>query len=499
MNLREIARNCKDIVIQCHNAPDADTIGAGYALKRCFETLGKQARLVYAGNQRISKPNLLMFIDAVGIGIEYVKGLSRSPDLLITVDCQYGSSNVDKLPCKKSMSIDHHKPEIPEDENTLIRPELSSCSTVVWDLLLDNGFAAEKDEKLCTALYFGLLCDSNDLTEMRHPMDRDLADAPHDAGLIKKLRNSAFTIEELNIMSRALQGVNMLGKVGLFKSEACDPNLLGFASDIAMKVERVDCCIMYCPMDLGLKLSVRSSSREIMANEIAAFICAGVGGGGGGIEKAGGMLIAKAVAAISRRDCEAFLKQRVIEYITYYEHVYAGDNRVDFKAMKRYRKLAKPVGFARSAHVFPKSTKITIRTLEGDIDTAVNDNVYLMIGIEGEAYPILSNKFEKGYTEMDLPYEAFTTYNPVIINRETGEKRQIADFARVCVPKGTKVVRAAKLTKPTKVFSNWDKERYFVGMPGDFIVADDGDLSDCHIIQRDIFYSSYEEMDGAAG
>ena len=53
----------KKITIQCHNFPDADTIGAGFALWRYFTDHGIDTRLVYGGSHVISKSNLCMFVD----------------------------------------------------------------------------------------------------------------------------------------------------------------------------------------------------------------------------------------------------------------------------------------------------------------------------------------------------------------------------------------------------------------------------------------------------
>lgn len=38
-----------DIVIQCHDDPDADAIASGFALQRYLESQGKNAKLAYSG------------------------------------------------------------------------------------------------------------------------------------------------------------------------------------------------------------------------------------------------------------------------------------------------------------------------------------------------------------------------------------------------------------------------------------------------------------------
>jgi phosphoglycolate phosphatase len=55
-------------------------------------------------------------------------------------------------------------------------------------------------------------------------------------------------------------------------------------------------------------------------------------------------------------------------------------------------------------------------------------------------------------------------------------------------------VKAAPVEKHTKVFSYWDSEKYFSAVPGDFLAANETDLDDCYIVNRQIFFDSYEEM-----
>ena len=88
------------ITIQCHDNPDADTIGAGYALYCYFKSKHKKVRLIYSGNNRIKKKNLLLMKEKLNIPIKYIhpKREEGVEGLLLTVDCQYGAGNVRKLP-----------------------------------------------------------------------------------------------------------------------------------------------------------------------------------------------------------------------------------------------------------------------------------------------------------------------------------------------------------------------------------------------------------------
>jgi phosphoglycolate phosphatase len=493
MELKELTKY-KHIVIQCHDIPDADTIASGFALQYFLRSFGARADLIYGGAAEIAKPSLLIMLEKLGIEIARTNKLPPETELLITVDCQRGAGNVTKidLPEKAELVIiDHHRPEARENKNTLIRPHLASCATLVWDLLRKENFAM--NSRVQTALYYGLFTDTNGLSELRHPLDRDLAEIQHDAGLIKILKNSAITIEELDIIGDALRNREIIdNKIGMFHAQPCDANLLGFTSDIAQQVVRIDCCVVYSLQQHGIKLSVRSSAREIMASEIAEFLCRGVGNGGGNIEKAGGFLNFNGIKELSpNARPEEYLKKRLKDYLDNYDLIYASDNNVNFSEMPLYKKLPRSAGYVKSTDAFPEGTKITVRTLEGDIDTVTDGNTYLMIGIQGEVYPILQEKFENNYIASEERYWQEAEYIPAVLNRVTGERIEILPAAKICTPRESKMVRARVLEKDTKVFSYWDTEKYFYGGKGDYLVANEGDYTDCYVIRNDIFWNSY--------
>ena len=112
MRLRDLLRY-DDIVIQCHNDPDADAIASGYGVLAYLRKHEKKARLIYGGTP-IQKPNLLLMIRELDIPIEHVESLDEAPELLLTVDCQYGERNVWRFPGRTVAVIDHHMVGTPE-------------------------------------------------------------------------------------------------------------------------------------------------------------------------------------------------------------------------------------------------------------------------------------------------------------------------------------------------------------------------------------------------
>ena len=256
MRLSELSQS-KSIVIQCHDNPDPDTIAAGYGLYKYFMSKGNKVRLIYSGKLLITKPNILLFIEALKIPIEHVT-LERVPGLLITVDCQYGAGNVTHIIADDIAIIDHHIQDVPAIKNQEIRIGLASTSTIIWDLLLAEGFEVNKDLSVSTALYYGLLSDSSSLAEVTHPLDKDMRDTLiYDKYLIRKLKTSILSLQELEIAGIALirHVYNEAYKYVLIKSKSCDSNMLGLISDFSLQVDCVNVCVVYSVFDEGIKYS----------------------------------------------------------------------------------------------------------------------------------------------------------------------------------------------------------------------------------------------------
>ncbi len=108
MTLEDLLRY-ENIVIQCHDDPDADAIASGYALLKYLQSKGKSPRLVYSGGRKVTKNNLLLMIEKLNIPLEHLRGMDGEAELLVTVDCRAGQRNVSALPCQNLAVIDHHE------------------------------------------------------------------------------------------------------------------------------------------------------------------------------------------------------------------------------------------------------------------------------------------------------------------------------------------------------------------------------------------------------
>ncbi len=495
MKLNDLHRYDR-IVIQVHDNPDADAVGSGYAIYRYFRSLGKDVRLVYGGRNPIQKSNMRLMISELEIPLEYIQDLD-DPELLLTVDCQYGEGNVQHFSAQNIAIIDHHKTERISDDMAEIRSNLVSCATVCYSMLLDAGFDVNEDTKIATALYYGLYMDSSQLSEIRHPLDRDMIDfLKYDKALITRLKYANFSIAELETAGIAISHNNYIEqyRAAIVRSDPCDPNILGVIGDFVIQVDSIDVCVIFNECVGGYKLSVRSCSIEATANEIVSFLTAEIGNGGGHFDKAGGFISGGDLKTKTGATIEDYLSSRLADYFSGYDVVRFTDEISEPDKLRRFRKKPGIFGYVKSTDVAPVGTEFRIRTLEGDVLIASHDEIYIMIGSEGEAYPVEAHIFEKKYTPLGQPYTRKFEYPPSVIDTVAGKPRSLLPFARQCRSGSGAVILTRRLEKFTKVFSTWNYEGYMAGNPGDMLCYTEGDTHDVYVVKRGIFEALYEEI-----
>lgn len=484
-----------DITIQTHDNPDPDAIASAFGLYKYFTSIGKTAQIVYSGRARIQKSNLILMIKECSIPISYVDANEfKVKELLITVDCQYKEGNVTDLVAEDVAIIDHHQ-GIGVGEFEEIRPSLGSCSTLVWQLMKDEGYDFKSDVLLGTALYYGLMTDTGNFMELSHPLDRDMMDnLAISKSLVKGFSNSNISLAELEIAGQALihYNYNKEYKYSLIFSLPCDPNILGFINDLALQVDEINVSIVYSEFASGYKLSIRSCVKEVRADELADYVTDGIGSGGGHIEKAGGYIDKKLFTQkYGDKDLGTYFEEVLNDYFANCEIIDTDNYEIDLTNMEEYKQLPVEFGYVSPSDFLKKDTPVIIRTLEGDIETEANDDMYIMIGLKGEIWPIKKEKFAKSYETLDSDYRFEGQYEPTLHIRNEGLIVNLVQYAKPCKKSMTANIYARELDKRVKVFTLWDKEHYYLGKPGDYIIARTDDTKDVYIVEHNIFLKSY--------
>ena len=153
-----------------------------------------------------------------------------------------------------------------------IRSHIVSCATICYDMLRQEGYDVNKDIAVSTALYYGLFMDSNELSELRHPLDWDMVESLKvNRNLQNRFTHANFTLQELETAGIALIrfSYDENKHLSIIKSRPCDPNILGLIGDFVLRVDCIDVSIIFNECPGGYKLSVRSCTPEVAANDLA--------------------------------------------------------------------------------------------------------------------------------------------------------------------------------------------------------------------------------------
>ena len=492
MRLKELLA-FDNITVQCHDNPDADALASGFAVWKYLHDNGKNVEFVYSGKLPVKKSNLVLMIEKLNIPVKFVSEITNT-DLLVAVDSQYGGGNITRFDAENVAVIDHHQIYATLPELADVRSGIGSCSTICYDLLRTEGVDINEDKNLATALYYGLYTDTSQFSELYHPLDRDLRDeADFDRYTLSLLRNSNISFEELSIASDALANFTYIAehRYGIVEARPCDPNILGIISDMFLEVDKVDSCLIYSILPFGVKFSIRSCIREINAGELADYIATGIGSGGGHANKAGGFLQRD---LIEEDDIRAMLAKRMLDYYSNTEIIDLNDYKADVTGFLRYVKQPVPFGYVPITSVFPAGKMVHIRTLEGDLEIESKEDVNIIIGIKGEVYPITPERFKNYYVPTDETYYFNGEYAPLLKDPVTGEKVDILPLAKCCYATSNSTIYAKPLDHRVKIFTHWDRDKYSLGKPGDFLAVRGDNLDDVYIIEKSIFFKTYEVL-----
>lgn len=486
----------KTIAIQCHDNPDADAIASGYGLYLFFISHGIKVKLVYTGGKAISKSNLKLLVSALKIPIEHVSELEQIPELLITVDCQYGEGNVGKLIGNHIAIIDHHHDCNRNADFKVIRESYGSCSTLVYRMLLEEGYPVMEDKMLVTALYYGLYMDTNAFSEIKHPFDMDMIEelVPEEK-IFTQLKNSNFSFQELEIASLALlrYTYDETLRFAVIRANPCDPNLLGFIADLFLQVENVDTSIVYCEYEYGFKLSIRNCNEETTANEIAKYIVKDMGTSGGHKNKAGAYII-KSFLEERCQDIMTYLLNRVSEYFNSYDVTNKEDCKKLIHEMEVYEGRPVSYGMCESTHLGTPGEMLHIRTISKEFQVEISEDTYLLASMYGDVIPVDREWFTEKYEITGSGYECNSEYKPHIRVFGSRSALCIKEHIRCCRRIHPSRVYAKQLTKATKIYCDPQKIEYMLGEPSDYLIVREEDL-EVKIMTEEIFHKYYRKQE----
>ncbi|MCM1181850.1 MAG: DHH family phosphoesterase [Roseburia sp.] len=500
MRLRDL-ESYDTITIQTHDNPDADAIASGFALYSYFKGKIRQVSLIYSGRNKIQKTDLRLMVEKLGIPIRY-----RAPEeaplkgLLITVDCQYGAGNISSFQAESVVVIDHHQQEVATDGLTdyEIVPNLGSCSTLVWRLLMEERYPVNDNIKVGTALYYGLYRDTSQFTELYYPLDRDMREAvSFDKGIMYLLKNSNLSLKELEIAGIALIRYiyNRDFHYAIIRTHACDPNLLGLISDFLIQVDEIHTCVVYNHVDDGYKFSVRSCIREVNASEFAQYLSQGIGSGGGHAERAGGFLYkSRYDRHYPALNGETYFGNKMKQYFESFDIIDGSAGGIETAGMERYEGRQETVGFVKASTLLPAGTQCFIRTIDGDVQFLIDEKRYILIDDSGRVKVISEEQFNRDYEPLSGSFEIKLEYTPRLKDRTTNEFKDFIQRMQPCTSRRAVRVLVRQLSRGVKVFTSKTGDAYLLGNPGDYMVVSCEDTQDVSIVEQSVFQKLYRRL-----
>ncbi|MBP3199083.1 MAG: recombinase RecJ, partial [Butyrivibrio sp.] len=277
---------------------------------------------------------------------------------------------------------------------------------------------------------------------------------------------------------------------------------LGLIGDFIVAVDTVDVCLVYSVLSFGVKFSIRSCVPETRADELASFLAAKIGSGGGHTEKAGGLLKNELLKKVypdyvefdddsAKYSINNIISQRMNDYFENSDIIYAKKAKLDIENMNKYIKSPIVVGYTKPQHLVPSGNMAIVRTLEGDNNVSIRDNTVLIIGIKGDVSAISEEKFDRSYTRTGKKFNLNLDYTPTIKDADNGKTYSLMPDAKGCISTSEINIYARKLCKTTKVFPYWESDTYMIGKKGDYICVSVDDPHDIFIVDKSLFKKTY--------
>lgn len=280
------------VLVQTHDFPDHDAMGAAYALCELLLRLGYECSITYGGI--IQSISLASMIDQLDIPLLAFEDAVSGPERqTIVVDGSPAAGTIKATAGRLVGVIDHHPSRKPMKCPFVdVRTQTGSCSAIIWSYWKEAG--EEPDKTTATALLAGIQLDTDFLS--RRVSVEDL-NAHYDlffkgnSKLAREVVRTALSLEQLPEIGRALMefrvnGVFLLTEVhGDYSSE-----LLSVLADFLLRLKEIQFVTVIEVSGGEYRLSARSRSHDIDAGEIIRRVLSGKGTGGGHPHMAGGFI-----------------------------------------------------------------------------------------------------------------------------------------------------------------------------------------------------------------
>ncbi|UTC62361.1 DHH family phosphoesterase [Treponema sp. OMZ 788] len=280
------------VLVQTHDFPDHDAIGAAYALSKLLENHGYTTEIAYGGLvQSLPLIEFVKYLNHPLLKVEEIEDLKKYQ--VIIVDGSPFKATVSKVAGILKAVIDHHPPRTKSAAEYMdIRPEMGACCSIIWSYWKESG--KEYDGMTATAMIAGIQLDTSFLTRRVNPLDMDAYYELYfksDVQTMYQMIKTTINIDELEEIGRAFTDYFQIGNFLLVElGEDYSRALLSVLADFLIWIKDISFVIVIETSGTEYKLSARSRDKTLDAGYLVKEALNGIGSGGGHAHMAGGVI-----------------------------------------------------------------------------------------------------------------------------------------------------------------------------------------------------------------
>ena len=282
----------RPVVIQAHDFPDHDAVGAAFALAHLLKVDQVAVTLSYGGI--VQSASLGEEIETLRIPIQAAVD-ADIPDnaQVIVVDGFVGNTNISGLPGEAFGVIDHHSPpDAPSTRFYDIREDVGSCCTIVYSYFAEREMVPKGS--VATALLIGLMMDTGFMTRGVSEPDLEAFTTLFFQGdwrLGTRLLKNSLSLRDLGLFREAINSVVVAGDFAYVPlTKECTQEVMALVADFFLGLRELRFVVVVEPDRHEYRLSVRSEDVARPSDVIIRKALNGIGGGGGHIHMGGGSI-----------------------------------------------------------------------------------------------------------------------------------------------------------------------------------------------------------------
>lgn len=280
------------LAVLAHDNPDPDAIASAVALVELAEFAGVEAEACYYGDISHQENRALVnLLDLNMRNLDPETDPREEYDAFALVDHSRPGVN-DSLPedVRPVVVVDHHPPRMAIEATFIdIRSDVGATSTLLADYL--DRFGLDPDERVATALLYGIRVDTKDFT--RETADADFNAAafllPHtDPTVLARVESPSVTSDVLDTIARAIRNRERRGEtVASCVGELSDRDALAQAAEQLLDMEGVTTTLVYGFSDGTVYVSGRTRGADLDLGETLRDALGQIGSAGGHADMAG--------------------------------------------------------------------------------------------------------------------------------------------------------------------------------------------------------------------